>query len=179
MPKSIQCLGEITIGSGGASNATFSSIPQTFTDLRILASGRVTDGGEGTEPPISRGEIVFNGSGGTYSVCMLYGITGGGVNSAGGQTSARGFYQGSYTSSNATSNTFSSTEIYIPNYTASTAKSYIIDNAIENNGSWAANDIGGTVWSGTAAITSIKLNPYNGGNFAQHSTFTLYGISKT
>lgn len=179
MPKQHAFLGQVTIGAGGASNATFSSIPQNYTDLKIIASSRVTDGGEGTQPPISRGEITFNGSGGTYRVGMLYGVVNQSINSAGGSDGARSFYAGNSTSSNATANTFSSYEFYIPNYTSSLTKQIFIDGVTENNGSWSTQDFTTILWSGTAAITSIKLNPYNNGNFAQYSTFTFYGITNS
>jgi hypothetical protein len=163
-----------------ASNITFSSIPATYTDLKIVASMRVTDGGEGTTPPISRCEITFN-TGSSYTIQMLYGIPGAStaVNAAGGGPGTRSFYAGAATSSNATASTFASSEYYISNYTSSNNKSFAIDNAIENNATSSEGDITSGLWSGTATISTIKINPYNLGNFAQYTTMYLYGIKNS
>lgn len=181
MPNTFTLISSITVGSGGAANMTFSSIPQTYTDLKILASTRITGTGEGSNPPISRGEITFNGGGNNYSVMMLYGLPGQSpsANAAGGGPGSRSFYAGSSVSSLGTASTFSSFEIYIPNYTSSVHKAINIDDVTENNAAPTTLDICAIRWDGTAAITSIKLNPYDlTTSFAQGSTAYLYGIVK-
>lgn len=171
----------ITVGSGGAANMTFSSIPNTYTDLKIVASTRIVGNGEGSNPPINRGQITFNGSGGNYTVCMMYGLPGQSpsANSAGGGPGSSSFYAGSSVSALGTTGTFSSFEIYIPSYTSSLPKAIIINDVTENFGDPATEDICAILWSGTDAITSIKLNDYGNSNYAQHSTAYLYGILKS
>lgn len=179
MAENYVLLNRVELNTSAAS-VTFSNIPQTgYTDLKIVASTRVTDAGEGSNPPISRGEITFNGSGGNYTVKMLYGLPNQSpsANSAGGGPGSRSFYAGSSVSSLGTANTFSSFEIYIPNYTSSSAKLISIDDVTENNATATTLDFTTILWDGTAAITSIKLNPYNLGSFAQYSTFSLYGVA--
>ena len=80
----------------------------------------------------------------------------------------------------ATSNTFSNTEMYIPNYTSSNNKSVLIDGVTENNATTAYAYLFTGVWSNTAPISSIRFRFSGGGGgvFAQHSTATLYGIRK-
>ena len=181
MPNTYTLIASSTVGAGGTSNITFSAIPATYTDLKIVASTRVTDAGEGSNPPISRGEVTFNVSGGNYTVKMLYGLPNQSpsANSAGGGPGTRSFYAGSSVGSLAGAGVFSSFEFYIPNYTSSNNKPISIDDVTENNAVATTLDITSITWDGTAAITSIKLNPYNLGNFAQYSTAYLYGIKNS
>jgi hypothetical protein len=74
-----------------------------------------------------------------------------------------------------TSNTFSNTEIYIPNYTSNNYKSVSTDSVMENNATEAYANLNAILWSNTSAINSITLTP-SAGNFAQYSEFTLYGV---
>jgi hypothetical protein len=61
-----------------------------------------------------------------------------------------------------------------PNYTSSNFKSFSADGANEDNTTSIYMGLTAGLWSQTAAITSLTLS---GANFAQYSTFTLYGIS--
>jgi hypothetical protein len=74
-----------------------------------------------------------------------------------------------------TANTFSSVEIYIPNYASSKAKSFSFDSVTENNATTALAMLGASFWSGTGAITNILVEQ-QGGSFSQYTTATLYGI---
>lgn len=182
MANTFNLIGNITAGAGGATDFTFSSIPATYTDLKIVGSTRVTDTGEGTNPPISRGRITYNGSGGLYSVCMLYGLPGQSpsANTAGGSNSANSFYATSSVSTGSVGTLiFSSFEIYIPSYRSSLAKVALIQDVTENYADPTTEDSCAILWNGTAAITSIKLNPLNNGTYAQYSTVSLYGISNS
>ncbi len=147
-----------------ASSITFSNIPQIYTDLLIKTSLRDTGGGN------IASYISFNGSTANFSGRYLYG------DGASVSSGSLGRYIGSL-KDNATTNTFNSTEIYIPNYTSSNNKSFSVDNATENNGTNADQNIIAGLWSNTAAITSIALTP-NSGDFRQGSTATLYGVSR-
>jgi hypothetical protein len=77
----------------------------------------------------------------------------------------------------ATSNTFSSTEIYIPSYTASQNKSMSAISVVENN-SASANQIvaDAILWRNTASVSNISFAPSAGTNFLTGSSFYLYGI---
>jgi len=181
MANTYTLIQSITVGSGGAANMTFSSIPSTYTDLKIVGSTRIVGNGEGSNPPISRGEITFNGSGGTYSVCMMYGLPNQSptTNSAGGSGGSRSFYAGSSVGNLAAASIFSNFEIYIPSYTSSLAKVILINDVTENFEVATTEDICAISWSGTSAITSIKLNDYGNSNYAQYSTASLYGIKNS
>ena len=157
-----------TVGSGGVSSVTFSSIPATYTDLVVKSSIRATAATSG-------GFLTFNGSTSGYSEKLLYG-DGSAAGSA--SNSGAGFVWPFLTvSSSYTANTFSSGEIYIPNYTSSNFKSVSSDVVQENNATASAVYLDAGLWSNTAAISSITFT--SGSNFAQYSTFYLYGISNS
>ena len=156
-----------TVGSGGASYIEFTSIPQTYTDLLVKVSVRA-NGGSNTHENF---QLDFNGSGSNQSYRDLFGANG--SVSSGTSTS----YINSFPAANATANTFSNAEWYIPNYTSSNYKSISMDNTSENNASNGQDTLVAGLWSSTSAITSIRINNYNSNNFAQYSTASLYGIS--
>ena len=87
-----------------------------------------------------------------------------------------GGYVGEFNGATSTSNTFTSQEIYIPNYRNSSAKSFSVDISEEANQTLAYNHLLAGLWTGTAAITTITLVDHNSNNFAISSTATLYGI---
>lgn len=153
----------VTVGSGGAASIDFTSIPQTMTDLVLVLSGAGT----------GDIKIKFNGSGSLASRRSLSGngssvASGNGTDGYAGRSNAAGI-----------ANTFGNTVIYIPNYAASTYKSYSVDSVDENNGTTAYQILVAGLWSNTAAITSIELSDYGSSlNFSQYSTATLYGILK-
>jgi hypothetical protein len=167
MPNTYTLLETITVGAAGASSVTFNSIPQTgYTDLVIKFSGRNT-------ADSSQTLITLNGSTSTYTGKRLYG-SGSAATSDAGNTA--NFNPSSAVASTYTANTFGNAEIYIPNYTSSNFKSVSIDGVTENNATTAFGGIFAGLWSTTSAITSVSLAA-NSGNWAQYSTFSLYGVS--
>jgi len=160
-------LEKITVGAAGASSVTFSGIPQTgYTDLVVKVSGRNNN----TSPNIL---FSINGSTSTFSSIALYGDGA----SAASTTAVPRIVSYASTSTD-TANTFGNTEIYIPNYTGSTNKSYSVDTVSENNATTAYTGLFAGLWSTTSAITSLTFTPSSSGNFVQGSTFYLYGVAK-
>lgn len=78
----------------------------------------------------------------------------------------------------ATSNTFGSMEIYIPNYTASTNKPINHISVSENNAQNAEIYVDAHLWRNSATVTSIKIYP-SSGSFVSGSRFDLYGIKNS
>ena len=157
----------VTVGSGGAATITFSSIPQTYTDLVVKISGRTNYAGA-----FDNTNVQFNGSSTSYTLRFLYGN-----GASNGSATDTKIYD--YTDGNTnTASTFSNSEFYIPNYTSANYKSVSNDSVLENNGTSAVNYFGAGLWSNTAAITSMVLAPLLGTSFQQYSTATLYGIRK-
>ena len=153
----------VTVGSGGASSIAFTSIPQIYTDLLVVCSGRTDGSGNGIN-------ISFNGNTSNYSSRALQG-NGSGVSSFGTYNRNAGMV----TDSNQTASVFGSTSIYVPNYTGSTFKSYSADGVSEHNSATAYMSFIAGLWSDVSAITSLTLS-LMAGNFMQHSSASLYGI---
>jgi hypothetical protein len=158
-----------TVGSGGASNITFNSIPQTYTDLVIRLSARTA-----ATSVVDNLFIRFNGSSSNYRYRFMYG-TGAAVGSSIGTDSVSSLVNGN----NATASTFSNTEWYIPNYAGGVNKGYLAIDVSENNGTTAYLESWGHLWSDTSAITSIALTSTGSVNFLQHTTAYLYGIKNS
>lgn len=147
---------------------TFSSIPQTYTDLVLMVSGRFTTGTGGDL------KIEFNGSTTGYSHRQLFGN-----GTSASSSSGSGGYAGRVSPSNTTANTFGNVQIYIPNFTSGNAKSWSVDTVDENNAAFASQNIIAGLWTGTAAITSLVISDFGGAlSFAQYSSATLFGILK-
>ena len=157
-----------TVGSGGVSSVTFSSIPSTYTDLILFSSVRCTAAEDSFY-------LRFNNdSGSNYSWRRFLGD--GSSASSSGATGNVQIPNQFMAESSYTANTFSNNMAYIPNYASSNMKSVSLDSVNETNATNPRMNIAAGLWSGTAAITQVNLIP-GAGNFAQYSTFTLYGIS--
>lgn len=164
-------LATVTVGAGGSANVTFSNIPQTYTDLRIVYSSRDTNANSGNA--FANINLTINGDSLTnYSSLLLYGLgTSVGYSNL---PSASGIGVLYHPSSSATSSTFSSNEVNFLDYSGSNHKIIISDgNALTNSAS-PFNYLTVGKWTNTSAITSINLQSMT--LFNQHSTFTLYGI---
>ena len=172
MATTYQLISSVTVGSGGAASMGFTSIPATYTDLKLVISSRTTEANY-----YSNLLMTFNGSSAAnYSFLRFIGI-GSGTSTDGPFTSQTNIYIGETDGSTATANTFGSFDLYIPNYAGSTYKSISVDKVMENNSS-SLNILGfvAASWSNTAAINRITLTPASG-NFVEYSTAYLYGIS--
>ena len=177
MANTFTKIASVTVGSGGAASMEFTSIPAIYTDLCVKISARSDRNVYYTSFTV----MTLNGSATSYSRRSVNGNAGTAYSQSG--TDAP-IYVGFTSQATSTANTFSNTEIYIPNYAGSNNKSFSSDTVMENND--ATNYYLGLysgLWSNTAAITSIKLELTDGGstyyNFVQYSTATLYGISNS
>jgi hypothetical protein len=172
MPVTYKKIASVTVGAGGAANITFSSIPDTYTDLVVKASTREAGGTLTTL-------LEFNdGTGTNYSWIRIQGAGSGTPNSSLG-SSVGAIDISVLPGSGDTASTFGSLEYYVPNYTASATKIASGDSVTENNGTAAYQRLGGGIWAINTAINAIILTNGSGQNFVQHSTATLYGISKS
>ena len=173
MATTYKAIATVTVGSGGAANIEFTSIPGTYTDLLVKLSLRQTISS-------TRGalNVTFNSNTSNYSWKELRNNDGTAQSTSG---SAQSYLDaGRGVGDNATASTFSSTEIYIPNYASSNNKSVSIDSVTENNSSSDYyQNLNAGLWSNSAAITSIKIEPSSTYNWKQYSTATLYGIKNS
>lgn len=164
----------ITIGAGGSASIDFSSIPQTpYTDLMVAYSVRGTNASQGVDL-----WLRFNGSSAAaYSERMLYGNGSSALSASSAVGASAEINWGLADGANSTANTFSSGQIYIPNYTALMNKAISEDSVTETNAAAALTYINAALWTNTAAITSLSLIA-SVGTLVQYSTASLYGITK-
>ena len=169
MANTFELISSVTVGSGGASSIDFTSIPSTYTDLCLKISARSNDAlyreiwltingstANGTAKALSGNGSSPN----TYNASRVEGI-------------------GYTNTSTSTANTFTSVDFYIPNYGSSAFKSFSADGVSENNATTAYAELTASLWSQTAAITSLSAVLAAGASFVQYSTAYLYGISKS
>ena len=163
-----------TVGSGGVASVTFSSIPATYTDLVVKGSVRSALGGDNEDLAFQ-----FNNDTATnYSYRRLLGFGSGVLSDKG--TTVDIMAAGLINASTTTASTFASLDIYIPNYTSSNRKLSSADVVSETtNATTAYASLTADLWTGTAAITSIKIFGANLANLVQYSTFYLYGIKNS
>ena len=168
MPDTFVKIASVTVGSGGASSIAFTSIPATYTDLcmklSIRGSGAVTN---------ESFYIDVNGAGYGGSRRAIYG-----TGSAAGSDSQAALRWDYFSGASATSSTFGSGDLYIPNYAGSNYKSMSLEGVAEGNTSGMFMAMTAALWSSTSAITSLSLTGLNG-NIAQYSTAVLYGIKNS
>ena len=158
-----------TVGAGGTTDVTFSSIPQTYTHLQIRGISRAT-------AAIGDQMLYFQLNGDTSTNYSYHAVSGAGASAASAGTASASFLIAQQSPGN--------------NKAASIYGGYVIDildyantnkfkttrciGGFDANGSGELGLTSGN-WRNTNAITSIKL--YLGiYNFAQYSSFALYGI---
>lgn len=167
MALTYTAIATVTVGSGGASNIEFTSIPGTYTDLMLLGSvrtNRATFTGDNLQP-------IFNGSTANFTFRALSGD--------GSVAYSDTTFITVFDTNVATANTFSNFSIYIPNYAGSNNKSISIDGVGETNGTTVYMSLAAGLWSQTAAITSFGIQSATSSTLQQYSTATLYGIKNT
>jgi len=160
-----------TVGSGGTSTITFSSIPQTYTHLQIRGIAR-ENSGAGTS--INDLLVRFNSdSGANYRYHYLRGNgTAASAGTAGSQTYAWAL---GTSQAGSTASVFTGNVLDILDYT--NTNKYTTTRSLSGtdfNGSGIVDFIS-NLWLNTAAITSITITT-GGNDFAQYSSFALYGI---
>jgi hypothetical protein len=162
MPITYDNIATTTLSSATAS-ITFSSIPATYTDLKVVLVG--------TFSSVSYFEITFNGTTSGYSWTYL---NGDGSTATSGRISSNTKWVPNFPTGagSTTIPMLSITDIF--SYAGSTFKTGLMETSADLNGSGQViRSVG--LWQNTAAITSIKLevqtHNWNIGTIA-----TLYGI---
>lgn len=160
-----------TIGAGGASSVTFSSIPQTYTDLKVVYSVRCSDTSNNWN--VLLGYFNTDSTSGNYPGITLYAYS-----TTTGSTTVNKWF-GYLPNGNKTANTFGNGEFYVPNYSVNgVSKSVSVDSVTESNSATLVpSQLTATRWTGTNPINSMTFT-CDAGNFVEFSTFYLYGILK-
>ena len=171
IPTDFESIATVTVGSGGAASAAFTSISSDYNHLQIRCIARYT----GTAYNNLLGE--FNGDT-TYTNYRWHYLAGDGSSVASGdvQSSGAKLSMGLVAGTAQTTGVFAAQVIDILDYkNTNKYKTIRVLNAMDNNGSGEIRLVSG-LWMNTNAITSITLTAQGGNNFAQYSHFALYGI---
>ena len=160
MPATYEPIATTTLGSAAAT-ITFSSIPATYTDLRLTM---VTIPTAGLRP-----QITFNNdSGSNYSRVL---IRGNGSTAASQIASSQTFI---YTIGQ-TMAAINFIDFNVFSYAGNTYKTSLSMTSDDENGGDNVVAAGVQLWRSTSAITTIKLTASTS-TFAAGTTATLYGI---
>jgi hypothetical protein len=166
-PNSYASIATQTVGSGGASSITFSSIPSTYTHLQVraMAQSSVSD---------STLRFTFNGDSGSNYTTHSLNANGSSV-SAFGVTGFPGFDATYNLGSGFSTSYFGVLVMDILDYT-NTNKYTTARNlyGFDYNGSGKMG-LTSSLWLNTAAITSVTVTPTSG-SLIQYSSFALYGV---
>jgi hypothetical protein len=166
---SYDSIATITVGSGGATSAEFTSIPGTYTHLQIRAIGR----GAGSNTDNGFYFRLNSDSGTNYTRHRIRGD--GSSASASANTAADYAALGGLPAGGASASIFGTFVIDILDY-ANTNKYTTIRSLVGEDRNGAGNIIlNSNLWLNTNAVTSILL-AFDGPNLAQYSHFALYGI---
>ena len=159
-----------TLLTGTTATISFTSIPQTYTDLIFLISAR--------QNTYNYGGFFMKFNGSTLGTNVTAKRLGGNSGSVFNSPSQEMTWVGS-TASGFTANAFSGGQIYIPNYTSSNNKSAWLEGAQESN-TGITQMLTAWNWSLTNAVTQVDFGVFDGGysdSFVQYSSISLYGIS--
>jgi hypothetical protein len=163
-----------TVGAGGASSISFTSIPSTYKHLQLRMLARNNDASAGLN--FMRAKLNSDATSGNYRGHYLYGS---GASASAGDVagSTSGLPCGYGAGNSNTSSVFAVTVLDILDY-ANTNKyktTRALTGADFNNTSGGLTFVSGLYMS-TAAVSSIDIVSSVGTGFIQYSSFALYGV---
>jgi hypothetical protein len=162
-----ESIATVTVGSGGQSTITFSSIPATYKHLQIRCIGKSTS-------TASQGDLTFNSdTGNNYAWHQLYGNGSSAI--ADSSINRANIVGASALVASSVSNVFSASVIDILDY-ADTNKFKTVRHLVgqDENGSGIIS-LNSGLWRSTAAISTVTITARTN-SIAQYSSFALYGI---
>ena len=166
--NSYESIATVTVGAGGSSSISFSSIPSTYKHLQIrLIAFEAND-------KLIR--IRANSdTGANYTYHALEG-NGSSASASGGASKSALDFMYNYAASGYSANSPTVGIIDILDYqNTNKYKTVRSLGAIDYNGAGVIRLESGA-WLSTSAISTITLDAYNAGTFAQYSSFALYGV---
>jgi hypothetical protein len=158
--------------SGTAATITFSSIPGTYRNLRLVMQARCD-----LAATFSDGYLQFNGD--TAANYFRQYVNGNTTSAGAGESGAAKVGMFSVECANGLASFAAPSVIEIPNYSGSTFKKASLSTSLFVNSTSITNNmfvsVTGSIWNGTpAAITSIVIGLTGSGNFITGSVFDLY-----
>lgn len=171
LPGSFESLQTVTVGAGGQSSISFTSIPSTYKHLQIRLIGRIDRAGEASD----FFTIRYNSD--TGSNYIWHALEGSGSTTYGESGTGTSLPRnGDIAGITAASGIFGVGIIDILDYTNTnkfkTTRSLTGRDA--NGSGWVW--FGSSLWKNSAAINTITIIPTYGTGFQQYTQFALYGI---
>jgi hypothetical protein len=162
-----ESIATVTVGSGGASSISFTSIPSTYQHLQLRGITKNTSSG-------TFAAMRFNSdSASNYSAHYLDGD--GASATAGAASNYDRSYFG-YTGTSSQTNIFGVSVVDILDYKDTNKfKTVRILTGVDVNGSGGYIEFSSSSWRSTSAITDINVF-FSSNNFAEYSQIALYGI---
>lgn len=171
--NSYESIATVSVGIGGASTISFSSIAGTYKHLQLrgLIRGSRVSGNDILG-------IQFNGDAtlANYASHRLIGDGSTAASSSQGTSTYSSAWTSDFPATTATASVFNGVVIDVLDY-ANTNKNKVGRSlgGYDANGSGSVY-FGSQLWLNTSAVTSITLVPVFGTGFSQYSSFALYGI---
>lgn len=159
----------ITVGSGGTSAIDFTSIPSTYTDLKLVFSIRTNRAGA----TVDALGLKINNVSTNQSMSILY------ADGSSAASTTDTTINTAVVAATATASVFGSGEFYVPNYAGSTNKSVSAESVNENNATLNYMYVVAGLWSQTTAINQLTLYSINAATIQQYSSASLYGIKNS
>lgn len=159
MPATYEPIASQTVAAGGVASVEFTSIPSTYTDLRLVVAGTY-------ESSLNIANLTFNSdTGSNYSDTFLAGD--GSAASSDRQSGEARIRTGQFSTGQGIAihdiMSYSNTNVF---------KTVLIASALPGTNlfRWVG------LWRSTAAIDTVKVAAFAGLEFAEGTTFSLYGI---
>lgn len=169
---SYESISTVLVGGGGASTITFSSIPATYKHLQVRGISRDTSSTYASNDMVMQ---LNSDTGANYSWHRLYGT--GSAAAADAASGASYMDIGQESTAAASASFFGTSVVDILDY-ADTNKYKTVRclTGIDLNGGTDGRImLTSGNWRSTSAVTTVLVKPVSG-NFAQYSSFALYGI---
>ena len=170
--NSYESIATVTVGAGGSSSISFSSIPSTYKHLQIRAISR-TNRGDTNDFMTVR----FNSdSSSVYAYHSLYGTGATAAANDTGTTTGTP-WSGATAGGNATASMFGAAIWDILDYeNTNKYKTLRLLSGTDQNGTTGRLYFQSNLWQSTSAITTVTIIPTYGTSFTQYSHFALYGV---
>jgi len=169
---SFESISTVTVGAGGSSSISFSSIPSTYKHLQIRILSRTNRADTNDFMTIR----YNSDSSAVYAYHSLYGNgASAGANDTGTSTGTP--WSGVTAGGNATASMFGANVVDVLDYqNTNKYKTTRLLSGTDQNGTTGRIYFMSNLWQNTSAITTVTIIPTYGTLFSQYSSFALYGI---
>lgn len=178
LPSAFESIATATVGAGGQSTITFSSIPSTYAHLQIRYLARLNQVATTSYMIMFfnndfTGSYTMHGLNGSGSTVSVSNFTGSGV------SGSTGIYPGigTITGSSSTASVFGAGVIDVYDYT--NTNKFTTTRTLGGQDQNSTNGVivlGSGLWMKTNAVTSITINNDTAASFVEYSQFALYGV---